>query len=474
MHFPVRFIFSIALLLLAGCATSQPQAAFPSVQQQANQHAGVDVRWPLTENDRAAADAAVKEILASDLTIDAAVNIALLNNRTLRATFEELGLSQARLAAATRLPNPAFDASVRWPDHAPRGPNVEFGLSAPLFDALLLPARKRAAANDLLQTQYRASHEILVLVAEVRGAVYEILAQQQLGERLAVSDEVARATADVARRQFDAGNISQLEFGQIGISAEQTQLQLAQAKAGVIASREKLNRLLGLNAGQIHWKIAGSLPALPATDPLPENSEATARASRLDLAALQTQVATAQQTLQARQRTRLLTGMSSIGIDTERESAGEKLTGPRASLELPLFDQGQPELARLAAEARQAADRAEALSAEIGSEVRSASAALEVARQTVEFYQRTLLPQREALLRESLLHYNAMQKGVYELLAAKEQQQATEREAIAALRDYWLARVALERALGQRLASPAAERTDPIKLPSPGTDYPAH
>jgi cobalt-zinc-cadmium efflux system outer membrane protein len=446
---------AVALFLLAGCATSSPEAALPAVQTQLGERAGLTATWPLTSDERTKAEAAVNGLLASDLTVDSAVQIALLNNRALRATFEELGLSQAGLAAATRLPNPSFDASVRWPENAPRGPNAEFGLSVPLLESVLLPARKGVAQSQLVQTQYRVSHEVLALVAEVRRAAYEVLAEQELRKRLAVIADINGAAGDVAQRQFDSGNIPQIELAQIQASAQETQVELARADAAIRAARENLNRLLGLNAGQTEWKMADGLPGLPPGDNLPADLEMIAQGQRLDLAALRTQVELAQKAFDLKRRTRLLPGEVNLGVDTERDSGGERVTGPRLSVQLPLFDQGQPELARLAAELRQAQDRVEALSANIGSEVRAARDMLVAARSAAEFYQKTLLPQRRVILRESLLHYNAMQKSVYELLAAKEQQQLTERQSVEALRDYWLARTELERALGRHLPAPA-------------------
>jgi len=184
-----------------------------------------------------------------------------------------------------------------------------------------------------------------------------------------------------------------------------------------------------------------------------------ALAHRLDLAALKTQTELAQKAFELKRRTRLLPGEANLGISTERESEGGRVTGPSLSVQVPLFDQGQPELARLAAELRQAQDRLDALSADIGSEIRAARAMLTASRQAVEFYQNTLLPQRRAILRESLLHYNAMQKSIYALLAAKHEQQVTERQSVEALRDYWFARTELERALGQRLPGSTATST---------------
>ncbi|MEO6874686.1 MAG: TolC family protein, partial [Opitutaceae bacterium] len=195
--------------------------------------------------------------------------------------------------------------------------------------------------------------------------------------------------------------------------------------------------------------------------------EAIAQKQRLDLLALRAQADLAQQAFELKRRTRLLPGEATLGVDTERDSGGGRVAGPRLAVQLPLFDQGQPELARLSAISRQAEDRMEALSANIGSEVRAARDMLVASRQAAEFYQKTLLPQRRAILRETLLHYNAMQKSVYELLAAKEQQQLTERQSVESLRDYWLARVELERALGRHLPALTAATMNPSSAPKP-------
>lgn len=449
------------LFVLAGCTTTNPRASLPVVQEQVGERAGVQPSWPLTEQERREADTAVRDLLARDLTIDGAVRVALLNNRALRATFEELGLSQAELAASSRLPNPSLSASVRWPHAHGGGPNTEFGLTAALLDSFLLPLRKRLARDQLAQVQRRVAYEVLTLVAEVKAAAYTVLAQQELQARLVVIARVNEAAADLARRQYDAGNINQLELAQLQAAAQQTQLDLLRTDADIRAARERLSRLLGLAGAQTNWKLAGNLPALPADDALPDDLEARALASRLDLAAARGRVSLAATALGLKRRTRLLPGTVNVGVDTERDPGGERVTGPSLELQLPIFDQGQPEIARLAAALRQAQASADALATDIGSEVRVARDALSAARKAAEFYQQTILPQRRLVLRETLLHYNAMQKSVYELLLAKEQQQSAERLSIEALRDYWLARTELERALGNRLEAPAEPPTAP-------------
>ena len=447
----VKFLLPVSVLSLAGCVTANPRAQLPALQSQLSSRVDAPVAWPITAEEREQTDASVRDLLSRDLTVESAVKIALLYNRSLRATFEELGLSQADLAAATRLPNPTLSAQLRWPQHAPRGPDAEFALTAPLLESILLPLRRRLVEEQVAQTQRQIAYDVLELVAEVRAAAYGVLAQQEIVLRLSELAQATTAAADLAHRQFEAGNIARLNLAEAEAGAQQAQLDVMQAAAEARSARERLSRWLGLTGEQTHWRLAGELPPLPTNDPSGPGLEALAIRERLDLAATRSQVATAAAALKQRRQTRYLPGTVDLGIDTERNPDGSRVTGPRLDLQLPIFDQGQPEIARLAGRLRQAQAGAEALEADIGSEVRSACDRVTAARATAEYFQTTLLPQRRLILQEMLLHYNAMQKSPYELLLAKEQLQTAERASVEARRDYWLARTELERAVGGRL-----------------------
>ena len=69
------------------------------------------------------------------------------------------------------------------------------------------------------------------------------------------------------------------------------------------------------------------------------------------------------------------------------------------------------------------------------------------ARDRAVYYERIMLPLRQQIVDETLLQYNAMQIGAFQLLMAKRDQIETGAEYIAALRDYWLARARLEQIL---------------------------
>jgi cobalt-zinc-cadmium efflux system outer membrane protein len=82
---------------------------------------------------------------------------------------------------------------------------------------------------------------------------------------------------------------------------------------------------------------------------------------------------------------------------------------------------------------------------------------------------KVVIPLRHQIVEQSQLEFNAMQIGVFELLQAKQSEIDAGREYVESLRDYWLARTELEKALGGRL--PVAEATTQPAT-SPATSQP--
>jgi outer membrane protein, heavy metal efflux system len=446
-------IFKPVLLAVAlpfvfiGCTSTNPKAAFDDVSQTVAARTGHNVLWMRADAEHAEIDKAVAALLQTNLTAQSTVAIALLNNRSLQADFEEIGISQAELSQASRLRNPQFEGLWRLPDRGPKVVNAEYALAQDFLDLLLLPARKKIAARNLEATKLRIADRVLTLAEEVQAAFYTVQAGQQLTNRLALIVEVNEAAANIAKRQHDAGNITDLELQNQQAAYAQSRLDLARVQAQRRADREKLNRTLSLWGKQTAWQVESELPPPPEKEAPIENVEALAVSQRLDLAAARTEVATVQSALKLKKSVRWLP-LVDVGVNAEHELDHTWVIGPSLSLEIPVFDQGQPELARLAAEYRRAARNFEALAVNIRSEVREARDAVIAARDVVEYYQKIVLPQRQRILRETLLQYNAMQLGNFVLLSAKEREAVAERETIEALRDYWITRARLERAVG--------------------------
>ncbi len=437
-------------LLAAGCAT--PSASLNRVQDTIGARTGKRVQWNHGGPEDAQIEQGVQALLRRQLTAGSAVQIALLNNRELQARFEEIGIAQAEVIQAGLISNPNFAASFRFPNRPPSGTNIEYAIAQNFLELLVLPLRKRIANAQLAQTEIRVADEVLKLAMEVKVAFYTAQARQQLLDRLRVISETNETAAEFTKRLHDAGNTSDLELANQQGSYEQSRLEVAQTELQVRRDRERLNRLLGLWGAQTTWTMADHLPELPGSEGSLRNLESRAVAQRLDLQASRMQLDLIGQSLALRTKTRYVPAGIKIGVDTERETDGSRVTGPTLDLELPIFNQGQGEIAEMTAQYRQAQRELEAMAVNIRSEVRESRDQLVAARDLTSYIGKRLLPTQQQALNLTLQQYNFMLKGAYDLLLAKQNEVAAERSYIEAWRDYWIARAELERAVGGNLS----------------------
>lgn len=108
-------IAASALLALGGCATTSPDGAFNEVAQTVSERSSKRISWDRDAQGPTSSKVEIRRLLSRPLTAKSAVQIALLNNRDLQATYAELGIAQADLAQAARLPNPIVDGSITSP-----------------------------------------------------------------------------------------------------------------------------------------------------------------------------------------------------------------------------------------------------------------------------------------------------------------------------------------------------------------------
>ncbi len=431
---------------LAGCAHVDPNPAFRELANTVHLRTGKRVQWNRGSAEDAQAQAAVASLLKRPLTADSAVQVALLNNHNLQATYEELGIAQADLVEAGLLKNPVFYFERRLPGQA-----AEIDLVQEFVDILLLPLRKRIAAAQFEAAKLRVGHEILTTAAEVRAAFYEHQGDQQLVDlRKTVADATERS-AETALKMHEAGNLRDLDLASEQATHAQAKIDLAKAQANAVQSREKLNKLMGAFGAQTNWTVASRLSELPGNEVSTAQLESRAIQQRLDLAAARQQFIAEARTRGIARAEAILQG-AQIGSHYEHEIEPRHSTGPSVSVPIPIFNQGQPASARASAKMWQAEQRYLALAADIRSDVRAARDKMLLSRRQVEYFKSTALPTRTRVTEESQLEYNAMQIGPFQLLQAKQEEVKTGADSVEALRDYWVARAELEKAVGGSLS----------------------
>jgi outer membrane protein, heavy metal efflux system len=140
--------------------------------------------------------------------------------------------------------------------------------------------------------------------------------------------------------------------------------------------------------------------------------------------------------------------------------------GPAAAVTLPLFDQGQADVATSRAYALQAQSQGVATAARIRGQARSVAVRFRAAEAAVMRLEHGLLPMREKLLESTQREFNAMLLGVFQLLQAKRDQLQAHKLHIHAQREYWLTRTQIEQLVAGGLPGVAA--AEPAGF-SPGT-----
>lgn len=433
----------LAALLLAGCASFSPDGGFSAVEQRTRAHLGQDLAWARTAADRESIDRRVAELLAQPLTADAAVQLALLNNRGLQAAYAELGISEADLVQAGRLPNPGFSfARLRRGDEV----EIERGLHLDLARLIAMPWLKDLAQQRFALAQGQAAVAVLALAADTRKAYYQALAAEQTVHYMGQVRQAAEASAELARRMQQVGNFSKLQRAREQAFYADAALNLARAEQARLASRERLARLLGAWGAQTGFKLPPRLPELPAApDDLPD-VERSALAQRLDVQGARREAEITAARLGLTRATRLV---NVLELGALRNSSNQAPTqrGWEIGLELPLFDWGQARSARAEAVYLQALNRAAETAVNARSEVREAYGAYRTAWDIAVHQRDEIVPLRKLIAEENLLRYNGMLIGVFELLADARLQIASVNAAIEAQRDFWIARADLDMAL---------------------------
>ncbi len=460
---------TLMLAMLTSCASTSAQPAFDDVTKHVEARSGHKVKWSADgEEDRQAEDA-IDKLLARPLTADSAVQVALLGNHGLRGKLEELAIAQADLVQAGLLKNPVFSIGRTAWEGEHINPNLFASVEQDFLDVVTMPMRKRVAATELEATKLEVADHVLELAEQTRHAFYEAQASEQMLAMRRLVDEAASTSADLARRQQEAGNMSDLALNtELGLAAHTT-LERRRAEGESTVARETLNKLMGAWGPRTAWKLSPKLPELPTSEPDPGKLEALAISQRLDVAAARRNLQAIGYAVSLAKTTRW-TGMVNVSVLAGRLRENRRIAfGPSVALEIPLFDQRQAQIAKLEAFERQADSALKGLAVDVRADVRAARSRVQTARAVVEHFGKVIVPLRENVVRYSQEQYDAMLIGVYQLIQAKQSEYESYGEYIEALRDYWIARSDLERAAGARVGvAPSftvADRAKPATAP---------
>lgn len=472
---PIPFapsLIALAALSLTACASLPPDLGRSEVSS-----AVVARGQSLPSGDTAQLST---QLLSQPLTADNAITLALIHSPTVRQTTARLGLAAADVYDAARIANPVFSATrLTSNDPAAVSAQIGIGIALSFTDLIFLPARSRYAKAQFEAAKLEVGGATLALATEVQAAWYALAGAEQKATLKARVAKAAQASADLAQRYDDAGNINKRELALENAAATQAQLASLSAQAEADRARSVLNRQMGLSAAQDQWQLAGGLPAPLASEDELEPLLKLAAENRLDVAAATRSADAIASAYGLERRTRLL-GPVELSYQRERETDGSRVIGPGLSVAIPIFNWGTGRVTRAQAQLDGAEADLAAIELDASNDVKAAYLAVRSAKAVVERYREGLIPQREAVVEQMQLEVNFMLIGTFELLAAKQQQYDAYSGYLDAVRDYWMARTELTRAVGRKLPSseqPAPDTLDAETLAKPkggGMDHSGH
>ncbi len=431
-------------LALAACTTFSQDGGFDTVARAAQERLGKDVRWTRTPEEKDKTERQTAQLLQQPLSVDDAVQIALLNNGALQASFEELGVSEADLVQSGRLPNPRF--TLR---HASAGGlyDIEETVSVNVLSLLTVPYVHAIEKRRFVETQYAVTVDVVQLAARTREAYFTALAARESAHYLLKVRDAAEAGAELARRMHAAGNWNRLdEARERGFYLDAT-VGLERAQLADVVARENLAQVLGL-AAAADFRLAERLPDLPQRIEERPDIEKTALDTRIDLQMMRARIDALARALHLSKATRFVNVLQAGPTRVRQGPSSEPFeTGYEISLEVPIFDTGEPHVRKAEAIYAQAIDRFSQAAIEARSEVRKAYAQYRSAHEMAARGRDEILPLRKSVSEEDLLRYDAAQISVFDLLADARAEINAVNDYIQSVRDFWIAKSALDNAL---------------------------
>ena len=389
-------------------------------------------------------------IRAEGITAEAAVTYALRHNPELAAARQGIEQARGRLAQSGRRAAPELEAEFR--------PNLadssEFGVGLGIMQKFPLTSR--------LLLEKKLSHsEVTVAELEVRDAERRVgVNVRSLAVKLlALNDErelkrgrllLGREWLVVARKNAAAGEGSSLEADQLELEAGQVEVELLQLDAEEVALVGALRPLLG-------WPVGAALELAGTLDPpSPVDSAGLPDVTiRSDYLAGQARLESARRELDLQKASQW--DDVSAGLAYERDHAydagagmqRDQFLGIKLTVPLPLRSAARGRVQEAVATIRRRELEAAALAASIQADAATARAEMTAATTQYARISSTLLPQARQLEEKFFAAYQSGQAPLTNSLRSREQRLSLEAAQLAAQRNYHLARIQFEAAMGR-------------------------
>lgn len=409
----------LLVLLASGCASVQTGEEWSRLKTNVQERTGYELIWEQSEREEKVVREEVAKLLANGLTRDEAVRIALLNNRTLQSTLEEIGIAKSDLIQAGLFRNPSLSALFRFPFHG-SGTNSEIDAGISLSDFWQIPFRKKVASAHLEMVMMKVEQEVLSMMREAKqaydSAYYTSLARK---EAQAIFQKFKEISAEIEeRREF--GFLGDLDVYSAQTMEAESEMALHRVETDLLQAKARLDRVLGLGIDQTRYKIGDELdelsdevPAIPGREKALEH----ALGHRLDIQTSLFKIAAADKKLKMEKA--MVLKEVHLGASYEKDTDGDEVFGPGIDIQIPVFHQNQAQIAKARFLVRRARKKLQALKGQIREEIARDLSQIDLHAKRLRLLKERVIPVRQKAMEYSHKWVNAMQLNRLYLLEAQ-------------------------------------------------------
>jgi outer membrane protein, heavy metal efflux system len=365
---------------------------------------------------------------------------------SLKAARFAIEEARGRQLGSGRLVNPTVGYDFQSQSKvSPQTAIISFDQSFPLTHRLSLEKKHTSQLVTAAELEVRDVER--KLIAEAQDHVVRLLT---LGKQRALRQQqtaLAQKLAEFATGRAKAGEVSPLDAKQVQLDAQRLRVEARLLEAQSVSLLGQLKPMLGLHA-EDSLTISGDLP--PMAVPI-----FSSWLMRPDYQLAQTKISAAhteQELARARRMPDVKAGIFASNEIQDVTSINRVHTGYmgfRISIPLPFWNRNQGEIAEKSAAAQRAQLESEALAVQINGEAGTARREMQVNASIVTETRDTLLPLANEQMTAMQQAYESGQSTLLAVLRARDQRLQLESASLDAARDFHLARIRYESAIGK-------------------------
>ena len=382
----------------------------------------------------------VSAVQNDEINLETAIQTALCENPTLKAILEKIKVAQVQLDGIALLSNPELESEFIGGSHAEQ----VFELTKTFELGGQRRHRKQIAKINLEKVNLELTDESWKLIKSVKLAFYQIILIQ---EKLKLAQEIIKHNQqmlDMARIQFDAGDISVTQVGLANIQLQSALREAATLESDLQLAQLELNGLMGTPLDATPT-ATGGLPKKVPTNLKLDTLKSHALSHRADLKSLRLNVNQTESTHKLAKAANIPD--LSIGGIAER-SFGQTGFGVKFSIPLPLFDWNRAEINTAKAQKQVNTIEITNSEREIIREVMAAFLSLKAVQKNLKFYDGNLLKLLNANLTLTRSAYELGEAELLEVILMQNEYVKTQFAYFDALAAYHKAFIELESAIG--------------------------